>query len=119
MVQLVLVSSPEAILTCPPIVAEVGFSARNGPDHDRIRRSLAQFPECAQHPSTELVLDIQQALWDRGLVRAVGAIDTMIAAYAVLNNAVVVHYDSDFEHVAAVWPTFRQRWVVPRGTLDM
>lgn len=110
--------SPWAILTCPPVVAEVGFSARNGADHDAVRRHLAQFPECETHPSTDLVLDIQNALFHGGLFRAVGAIDTLIAAYAVANDATVVHYDSDFEHVAAVNDDFRHLWVAERGSID-
>lgn len=111
-------TSPWSILVCPPVVAEVGFSARSGHDHQVLREYLAAFPECETHPSAALVLDIQGALWSAGLVRAVGASDTVIAAYAVANDARVVHYDADFEHVARVWSGFRHRWIAPRGTLD-
>lgn len=111
-------TSPWSILTCPPVVAEVGFSARNGHDHDAVREFLAAFPECETHPSVALVLSIQGALWDAGLARAVGAVDTIIAAYAIVNEATVVHYDSDFEHVAAVRDDFRHQWIAPRGSLD-
>lgn len=109
---------PWSILTCPPVVAEVGFSARSGTDHDTVRQSLTEFPECETHPSVALVLDIQNAIFYGGLVRAVGATDTVIAAYAVANDATVVHYDGDFEHVAHVWPGFRHAWIAPRGSLD-
>jgi len=109
--------SPLEILTCPPIVAEVGFSARSGRDHDAVRSYLAEFPECESHPGSSLVLEVQGALFHAGLVRAVGAVDTVIAAYAIQNDATVVHYDSDFEHVARVWPGFRHAWISPRGSL--
>jgi predicted nucleic acid-binding protein len=109
--------SPLDILICPPIVAEVGFSARSGPDHDAVRGFLAEFPECDSHPSVDLVLAVQNALFRGGLVRAVGALDTVIAAYAIANDAAVVHYDRDFERVARVWPDFRHTWIAPRGSL--
>lgn len=109
--------SPSSILTCPPVVAEVGFSARSGADHDAVRRFLQEFPECDLHPPIALVLDIQNALFNGGLLRAVGALDTVIAAYAIVNDATVMHYDGDFEFVARVRPDFRHEWIVDKGTL--
>ncbi len=108
----------QALLVCPPIAAEVGFSARNGPDHDVVAAALAAFDECAAHPSSADVLDVQSALFHGGLVRAVGALDTVIAAYALANEATVLHYDRDFEHVARVRPTLEHRWIAPAGSLD-
>lgn len=116
--RLLAAHSPWAILVCPPVVAEVGFSARSGKDHDAVRRFLAEFSDCETHPSSGLVLDIQNALFMGGLVRAVGAVDTVIAAYAVANRATVLHYDHDFEHVERVRDDFQHAWVAPRGTLD-
>lgn len=116
--RLLAVHSPWAILTCPPVVAEVGFSTRSGKDHDAVRRYLSAFPDCESHPSSELVLDIQNSLFNRGLVRAVGAVDTVIAAYGIVNEATVLHYDGDFEHIAKVRADFGQAWIAPRGTLD-
>jgi len=110
--------SPWSILVCPPVVAEVGFSARSGSDHDAVRSHLSEFPECEAHPSVALVLDIQTALFNGGLVRAVGATDTVIAGYAIANDATVVHYDGDFEHVARVRSDFRHQWIAPSGTLS-
>lgn len=111
-------NSPWAILTCPEVVAEVGFSARSGSDHDAVRRYLVEFPPCRESPSVELVLEIQNELFNGGLFRAVGALDTVIAAYAIANDATVMHYDGDYEHVASVRPDFRHAWIAPRGALD-
>lgn len=116
--QLMAHHSPEAILTCPPVVAEVGFSARRASDHDAVRLYLAEFSECETPPSTSLVLEIQNALFHGGLFRAVGALDTVIAAYAVVNGAAIVHYDSDFEHVATVRNDFQHQWIAPRGSIS-
>ena len=107
-----------ALLICPPVAAEVGFSARSGDDHEVVRAALTAFPECGAEPSTELVLDVQNALFRGGFFRAVGALDTVIAAYALANDAAVLHYDRDFEYVSRVRPDFGQRWVAPAGSLD-
>jgi predicted nucleic acid-binding protein len=59
----------------------------------------------------------QNALWNRGLLRAAGAMDTLIAAYAIRNKATLLHYDRDFDHIASPTPDFRHEWIVPRGSL--
>jgi predicted nucleic acid-binding protein len=48
--------------------------------------------------------------------RAAGVVDLLTAAIAEHHAAVMLHYDSDFEHIAAVTGQ-EQRWVVPRGTV--
>lgn len=107
-----------ALLICPPAAAGVGFSARSGADHDVVARALATFSDCAVHPSSSLVLALQNAIFTGGYFRAVGALDTVIAAYALVNEAVVLHYDRDFEFVARVRPDFQQEWIAPAGSLD-
>ena len=114
---LIATSSPSAIYICPPTAAEYGYSARSGPDHTLLAARLEAFTDCPRAPSSEDVLRIQNALWNGGLLRAVGALDTLIAAYGIVNAATVVHCDRDFEHVAAVTPGFQHRWIVPRGRL--
>lgn len=48
--------------------------------------------------------------------RAAGIVDLLTAAIAEHHGAVVLHYDCDFDHIAAV--TGQQtRWVVDRGTV--
>ena len=109
--------NPSAIWHCPPTVAEIGFSARSGDEHTALMNSLREFGSCPAAPTVESTLAIQNRLWNAGLVRAVGAVDAMIAAYALANDATVLHYDSDFEYVARTEPGFRHRWVVPRGSI--
>lgn len=111
-------TAPSTIMVCPPVVAEVGFSARNGADHERLRQALAQFTDCPEHPTSAATLEIQHQLFVNGFFRAVGAVDTVIVAYALVNDATVLHYDGDFEHVAAVVPSFRHEWIVARGSLS-
>jgi predicted nucleic acid-binding protein len=60
--------------------------------------------------------DIQVRMAARGHHRAAGVIDLLTAAVAEHHGAVILHYDADFEHIAA---TTRQphAWIVPRGSL--
>lgn len=108
---------PDEVLVCPPVVLEVGYSARTAPDHTRLMAQLAAFPQCRQHPTVEDAMLIQSRLRNGGLLRAVGAMDSLIAAYAMKNDATVLHFDRDFEHIADVMPDFRHQWVVPRGSI--
>ncbi|MEO8095927.1 MAG: hypothetical protein ABI632_13485, partial [Pseudolysinimonas sp.] len=59
----------------------------------------------------------QSGLWGSGLLRAAGAVDTLIAAYAIKNDVTLLHYDRDFEHIASVTPALKHQWIVPRGSL--
>lgn len=108
---------PGDVLICPPVALEVGFSARSGSDHAATRVALAEFDDCGQHPGSADVLEIQNRLWASGKVRAAGVADTLIAAYAIANDAEILHYDSDFDHIAGVIPELRHSWIAPRGSL--
>lgn len=109
---------PDNALICSPIVLEVGFSARTGAEHSALVRFLDAFPGCTSHPDAADVLQIQNKLWNQGLLRAAGAMDTLIAAYAIKNSATLLHYDRDFEHIASVMTDFRQEWIVPQGSIS-
>ena len=110
-------SNPTNLLICPPIALEVGFSARNGRDHTALHSQLTAFPQCTEHPTVDESMELQNRLWNGGLVRAAGATDTSIAAYALKNDATVLHYDQDFEHLAKIEPTLKHQWIVPRGSI--
>lgn len=59
-----------------------------------------------------MALDIRQALWDTGLMRAAAAFDCLIAAYALANDAVVLNSDHDFGYIEyATRGTVRQEYV--------
>ncbi|MFT4137089.1 PIN domain-containing protein [Microbacterium sp.] len=113
------------IATCLPTLLEAGYSARSAEDHGRlVDLELRAKVLLAPHPEiVELALRIQAALFAAGTSRAVGVSDLQIAATALHHSnparpVIVVHYDADFDHVAAVEPAFRSRWIVPRGTAD-
>lgn len=113
------------IAGCLPLMLEEGFSARDAPTHAALMRGnldgkvmLSPAPELI-----ELAAELQARLWRAGLGRAVGVSDIQIAATAIHasrdgDSVTIVHYDHDFDHLAAVWPELRTRWIVPRGSLD-
>ena len=87
------------IITCPSQVLEYCLSARQPSEYRELRADMESFLPAAFHPTAREALDIQQALWDNGLVRAAAAFDCLIAAYAIANDAILLHSDHDFEHI--------------------
>jgi predicted nucleic acid-binding protein len=102
----------DIVVTCPPQVLEFCYSAQTPEEHERYREIISLGFPLEQAPDERLVLDIQAALWNAGLVRAAGAIDILIAAYAIANDATVLTADRDFDHIAAV-SQLRHEYVAP------
>lgn len=106
------------LVSCPPQALEFCFSARQGSEaHDRFRRILDAWIPLELAPPVSMVLDIQRALWSAGKYRAAGSMETLIAGWALVNRATVVHYDRDYAHIASVTSGFRQEAVAGWGTL--
>jgi predicted nucleic acid-binding protein len=61
------------------------------------------------------VIEIMRLLAVRGQHRAPSIADLLVAAVARNHNAVVLHYDKDFELIAGATGQ-RHEWVIPRGT---
>lgn len=109
----------DAVAISEPILIEYLNGARNLDEYDRFDRGLR-----AVH-----FVRTNDADWDRALEvhrglaglgpghqRAVRLPDLIIAAAAERQGLPVVHYDADYERIAAITdqPT---RWVVPRGSV--
>lgn len=106
------------IALCHPVAFEIGYSARSGADFravtDRLR-SFASVPiSDADH---RRAIEVQAALADRGQHRALSLVDALVAAVSEARSLTVLHYDADFELVAAVTGQPHQ-WIVARGTAD-
>ena len=95
-------SPSDLFVTCPPQVLEFCHSARTPTKHARYREQISLGFPLERAPDESLVLDIQAALWNAGLVRAAGSVDILIAAYAIVNDATVLAADHDFGHIAKV-----------------
>lgn len=92
----------DLFVTCPPQVLEFCHSARTSDDHAHYRAQISLGFPLERAPDKSLVLDIQSALWNSGLVRAAGAVDILIAGYAIVNDATVMAADHDFDPIAQV-----------------
>lgn len=65
----------------------------------------------------ERALEVQAMLAERSQHRAVPMQDLLIAACAECSRLIVLHYDADFERIAALTGQ-PQKWVVPRGSVS-
>lgn len=92
----------DLFVTCPPQVLEFCHSARTPEEHARYRERISLGFPLERAPDESLVLDIQSALWSSGLIRGAGAVDILIAGYAIANDATVLAADHDFDNIARV-----------------
>lgn len=102
----------DLFVTCPPQVLEFCHSARTPGEHALHREQISLGFPLERSPDESLVLDIQSALWNAGLVRAAGSLDILIAGYALVNDATVLTSDHDFDHIASV-TTVRHEYIAP------
>ena len=106
------ISPHHLIITCPPQVLEYCHSARSPQEYAELRKDMDELLPAWEHPNETAALDIQQALWDNGLMRAAAAIDVLITAYAVANDAVILNSDQDFGYIEiATRGTVRQEYI--------
>ncbi len=108
------IATQDLILTCPPQVLEYCFSARDAAEHAELTLAMDVFFPADVHPSKDDVLAVQGALWNGGYVRGAGTVDTLIAAYAIANDAIVLAAGHDHDHIAAVVPGFRHEYLAER-----
>ncbi|MDY7105352.1 MAG: PIN domain nuclease [Actinomycetota bacterium] len=96
---------------------EVGFSARNAREWDRLVTALDVFPAVpttADHVTR--AKQVQRHLASKSQ-RGRKIPDLLIAAAAEERSLTVLHYDQDFDMIAAVTGQACE-WVVPAGTID-
>lgn len=96
---------------------EVGYSARNGDEWDRLVGALDAFSvveTTSEHVRRALQV---QRLLARDSQRGRKIPDLLIAAAAEDVDATVLHYDADFDRIAAVTGQ-PCRWVVPAGSVE-
>ena len=105
--------------TCPIVTLELLQGVRNGREFDERRVEMDElplFPIAAREWAR--AVDVYRELAHQGGAhqRSVGHADLLIAAAAESAGVELLHYDEDFERIAAITgqPT---RWIVPRGSL--
>lgn len=97
---------------------EILFSAREGAEYVAMSRELSALPTTpGGHRVWRRALQVQGVLAAQGGLhhRSVKIPDLLVAASAEAAGDTVLHYDEDFDRIAAVTgqPT---EWVVRRGT---
>ena len=111
-----VIESGEAA-TCAIVDLEILYSTRNRQEHTRVRtrRALAYRKVELTEAIFKRAMDVQELLAGRGRHR-LPILALIIAAAAETAGMTVLHYDADFDTIAAVT---RQNveWVVPRGSL--
>lgn len=96
---------------------EIGYSASNGEDWDRLIAALDAFePLDVEARHFARAGQVQRLLAVNGLKGRMLP-DLLIAAVAETTGGTVLHYDADFEHIASVTGQSAE-WVVPPGSID-
>jgi predicted nucleic acid-binding protein len=108
-----------SIGTCAMVSLELLKAARNGREFDARRAELRELPQCPiADPEWQRAIYVYRELAHQGGAhqRSVGHADLLIAAAAESSGVELLHYDEDFERIAAITgqPT---SWIVPRGTV--
>lgn len=97
---------------------KLGYSARDPSEHQGIFRTRSQLIQLASNDEIAIrAREIQALMATRSQHRAAGVMDLLTAAAAEHYGAAVLHYDADFEHIAAVTGQ-SVNWVAPRGSLS-
>ena len=105
-----------AIATCAIIDLEILFSARSLDDYDAVRAERQALDDVPITPAVlTRCIEIQHDLARRGQHR-LPIPDLIIAAAAESAELTVLHYDTDYELIAAVTGQPHE-WIVPRGSL--
>ena len=96
---------------------EVGYSARNATEWDRLLGALGAFePIETTAAHVRRALQVQRLLAQRSQ-RGRKIPDLLVAAAAEEHDLTVLHYDSDFDLIASVTGQ-PCRWVVAAGSAD-
>jgi len=105
--------------TCVTVDLEAGYSGRNLSDvraiAERRRGLYVTLP--ISETIAQRAREVQIRMAARGHHRAAGVIDLLTAGVAEHHGAMVLHYDADFEHIAASTGQ-PHAWIVPRRSID-
>jgi hypothetical protein len=107
------------VATCDMVRLELLYSTRNATEFASLRIALDALPNCQIGVDQwQRALEVYQELArQRGLHhRAVRHPDLLIAAGAEAGGIPVLHYDEDYDRIAAITGQ-EVRWLAPRGSL--
>ena len=103
------------LATFVTIDLELGYSARTPAEHQGVFRVRGQLVQLANLDEIALrAREVQALMATRSQHRAAGVVDLLTAAAAEHYGASVLHYDADFDHIAAVTGQLVD-WITPKG----
>ncbi|MGA5303656.1 PIN domain nuclease [Nucisporomicrobium flavum] len=107
------------IAACPITELELLFSARSKAHRDDLKTLLWTLCTWVVMPDQvfERATEVQAALTESGSHRSAGPVDLLVAATAEVHQLALLHYDADFDQIAAVTGQ-RMYWVAEPGTID-
>jgi predicted nucleic acid-binding protein len=107
-----------SVAVCLPFLLEAGYSARTAADHDELLRELMALPMLHIDIKVERrAVDAQRQLARAGHHR-LPPVDLIIAALADRHGVGVLHYDRDYDTLAAKTDlNFASVWLARRGSL--
>jgi predicted nucleic acid-binding protein len=110
----------DEVLVCDPFRIEALYSARDAKDYMSLSEELDAL---GQAPCDRVVWQIAQSAQhalasDRRVSHRIKPVDLLVAAAAHHYGVGVLHYDHDFDTLAAhAGLSFGSRWLAKRGTL--
>ncbi len=105
------------VARCTPTDLEAGYSSASPAAHLQMRDERATWPFVPMNQDVlDRAVEVQDALAARSQQRGAKIADLLIAAAAEAAGLVVLHYDRDFDLIAAVsgQPT---EWIVVAGSV--
>jgi predicted nucleic acid-binding protein len=105
------------IATCGIVDLELLYSASSRATYRSLSEALRGMPRVAlEEASVRRALEVQMMLAERSQHRAVPLPDLLVAACAEKAGLTVLHYDADFDRIAALSGQ-DARWIVSRGSV--
>lgn len=103
--------------TCDIVTLELGYSARHRAEWEAVRVAQAQLAQAPITADTIARAGAVQGELSRTGTHRIKLPDLVIAAAAEAVGVPVLHYDGDYEAIAAVTGQQTQ-WVATRGSID-
>ena len=111
--------SANEIATCDAVKLELLFGTRNAEEFSSVRTRLELLRQCPIGPDEwRRALDVYEVLTHQGGLhhRGVKHADLLVAAAAESAGVGLVHYDEDFDAIAAITKQ-PARWLARRGSI--
>jgi predicted nucleic acid-binding protein len=105
------------VATCGIVDLELLYSATSRATYRALTEALRGMPRAPiDDACVERALEVQAMLAERSQHRAVPLPDLMVAACAERAGLAVLHYDADYDRIAALTGQATQ-WIVPRDSV--